>query len=160
MKKILGKKNRNYIQGIFTPKNREKYKGSLPIIFRSRLEMLCFRWMDNNPNIISWGSESIVIPYTSPKDGKMHRYFVDLVVHLKDKQGNIKKLLIEVKPEKQTKPPTESKKKKQSTIIYEKISYAVNLAKWQAAKSWAASKGYTFLIINEKHLNLNTTSSK
>jgi hypothetical protein len=152
MKKKLGKKNRNYTQGIFQPKNKEKYKGSIPIIFRSKLEMLSMRYLDNNSNVISWGSESVVIPYISPKDGKPHMYFVDLVAKLKSKDGTIKNLLIEVKPEKQTFPPVQSNKKKPTTILYEKVQYAVNMAKWQAAKAWADKKGMIFLILNEKHL--------
>jgi hypothetical protein len=147
------KKNQKYTQGIYQPKNPEKYKGTTPIIYRSKLELLSMRYLDNNPNILTWGSESIVIPYQSPKDGKLHRYFVDLVASLKDRSGKIQKLLIEVKPEKQTRPPTITNKKKQSTMLYEKVTWAVNQAKWDAARQWAKSKGYTFLILNEKHLN-------
>ena len=147
------KKNRNYSQGIYTPKNPQKYKGSVPIIYRSKLELTSMRYLDNNPNILTWGSESVVIPYQSPKDGKIHRYFVDLVASLRDsKDGQIKKLLIEVKPEKQTKPPTITNKKKQSTILYEKVTWAVNQAKWEAARAWCKNKGYIFIILNEKHI--------
>ena len=150
MKKL--QKNKNYTQGIYKHKFPEKYKGSLPCIFRSGLELKSFRYLDNNPNVISWGSESIIVPYISPKDGRMHRYFVDLIAKLKRKDGTTQILLIEVKPEKQTLPPAESKRKKQSTLIYEKVTYAVNLAKWQAAKAYADKKGMTFIIMNEKHL--------
>ncbi len=153
MKTPLGKKNKKYVQGIFNPKNPQKYKGSIPIIFRSRLELLSMRYLDNNTNILTWGSESVVVPYMSPKDGKIHRYFVDLVASLKDKTGKIQKLLIEVKPEKQTRPPTITNKKKQSTMLYEKVTWAVNQAKWDAARQWCKKNGYTFLILNEKHLN-------
>jgi hypothetical protein len=153
MIKTLGKKNSNYKQGIFNPKNPNKYKGSLPIIYRSGLELKSFRYLDNNPNVLTWGSESIVIPYQSPADGKIHRYFVDLVAALKSKDGTIKKLLIEVKPEKQTRPPTITAKKKQKTMLYEKYQWAVNQAKWDAAKNWCKAKNYLFIILNEKHLN-------
>jgi hypothetical protein len=152
MIKTLKRKNQNYKQGLYKPKNPNKYKGTYPIIYRSGLELKSFRYLDNNPNIITWGSESVVVPYQSPADGKLHRYFVDLVAVLKTKSGEIKKLLIEVKPEKQTKPPTHSNKKKQSTIIYENYQWAINQAKWTAAKSWCSSKGYLFIILNEKHL--------
>ena len=148
------RKNPNYSQGIYSPLNPQKYKGSYPIIYRSGLELKSFRYLDKNPNVLTWGSESVVIPYISPADGKMHRYFVDLVATLKDVKNNcIRKLLIEVKPEKQTKPPIESNKKKRTTILYEKYQYAVNMAKWDAAKKWAKEKGYIFLILNEKHIN-------
>lgn len=150
--KSLGKKNRNYTQGIFKPKNPQKYKGSLPIIYRSSLELSSFRFLDNSNNVIMWGSESVIIPYISPADGRMHRYFVDLVAEIKMKDNTIKKVLIEVKPEKQTKPPTITNRKKQSTILYEKYNYAINLAKWKSAKEWCNKKGYLFLIFNENHL--------
>jgi hypothetical protein len=150
--KTLGKKNRNYVQGIFTPKNKKKYIGSFPIIYRSSLELSSFRFLDNSINVISWGSESVVIPYVSPADGRMHRYFVDLVAEIKMKDKSIKKVLIEVKPEKQTKPPTITSRKKQSTILYEKYNYEVNLAKWKYAREWCEKRGYLFLIFNENHL--------
>lgn len=152
MNKNLGKKNRNYIQGIYKPKNPKKYIGSVPV-YRSLMELKAFRYLDNNPNVISWSSESVVIPYESPADGKIHRYFVDLVAKLKSKDGTIKKLLIEVKPERQTKPPVESTRKAQKTLMYEKYQFAVNTAKWEAARGWCSKKGYTFIILNENHLN-------
>ncbi len=152
MNKKLGKKNKNFVQGIYKPKNSQKYIGSTPV-YRSMMELKAFRYLDNNPNVLSWSSESVVVPYISPADGRMHRYFVDLVAKLKSKDGTIKKLLIEVKPEKQTKPPTESANKKQKTMIYERYHFAINTAKWKAAQEWCKSKGYTFIILNEKHLN-------
>ena len=153
MNKNLGKKNTNYKQGKFTPKNPNKYRGSLPIIYRSGLELKSFRYLDNNPNVITWGSESVIIPYQSPADGKLHRYYVDLVALLKSKDGTTKKLLIEVKPEKQTRPPTISANKKQKTILYENYQWVINQAKWEAAKKWCQTKNYLFIILNEKHLN-------
>jgi hypothetical protein len=152
MNKNLGKKNRNYTQGIYKPKNPKKYIGSVPV-YRSMMELKAFRYLDNNPNVLSWSSESVVVPYVSPADGNIHRYFVDLVAKLQSKDGTIKKLLIEIKPEKQTKPPVESNKKKQKTLIYEKYQWAINQAKWNAARKWCQTKGYTFIIMNEKHLN-------
>jgi hypothetical protein len=152
MNKKLGKKNRKYIQGIYKPKNPKKYIGAVPI-YRSLMELKAFRYLDNNPNVISWSSEAVVIPYESPADGKIHRYFVDLVAKLQSKDGTIKKLLIEVKPERQTRPPTESTRKAQKTLMYEKYQFAVNTAKWEAARGWCSKKGYTFIILNENHLN-------
>jgi hypothetical protein len=147
------KKNKNYTQGTYNCKNIKKYKGTFPILYRSSLELKAFRWMDNNTNVLSWTSETVIIPYKSPADGKLHRYFVDLSCEMKMKDGEIKKLLIEVKPEKQTVLPTESFKKKKKTILYERYNYAINCAKWEAAKQWAKNKGYIFFILTEKHLN-------
>ena len=151
--KISFKKNKNYTQGIFQFSNPSKYKGKLPCIYRSSLELKVMRWFDNNPNIITWGSESIVVPYQSPLDGRIHRYFVDLVAALKDKEGNIKKLLIEIKPHLQTMQPNPSNHKKPKTIIYEQRQWVINQAKWQAAKAWSDTKGYQFIILTEKNIN-------
>jgi len=153
MRKHLHKDSR-YNQGKFHPQNIGKYKGSLPIIYRSSLELKSFRWMDRNPNIISWGSESVIIPYYSPieLEKKIHRYFVDLVAHLKSKDGTIKKLLIEVKPHKQVSAPTYSPRKGKKTVLYEQTQFLINTAKWEAARAWCDKNDYTFIILTEKHL--------
>jgi hypothetical protein len=145
------KKNKSYRQGIFNPLHKEKYKGTLPIVYRSSLELKTFRWFDNNPNVVSWGSESVVIPYRSPADGKLHRYFVDANITLVE--GNVyHKYLIEIKPYAQVIPPKKSPRKKASTIIYESIMYDINQAKWAAAREWCKKHNYKFLIFTEKHI--------
>ena len=144
-------KNSNYRQGVFHPIKKEKYRGSTPIVYRSSLELKAFRWFDKNLNIISWGSESVVIPYISPADNKLHRYFVDANIVLKD-DDSIVKYLIEIKPHTQTLPPQKRTRKKATTILYESITYSINQAKWEAAKQWCKKHNYKFLIITEKHL--------
>jgi len=144
-------KNNKYVQSLFNPKNPEKYKGKFPIFARSSLEIKAMRWMDDNNNVITWGSESVVIPYQGP-DGKIHRYFVDLVCEMKRKDGKNEKLLIEVKPDKQTQPPIPSLRKSKKTVLYESFQYAQNQAKWAAARAWCDKKGYKFIILTEKHL--------
>lgn len=142
-------KNSKYRQGVFKPVNQEKFMGK-EAIYRSGLELKFMRFCDNNPNVIKWGSENIVIPYISPKDNKVHRYFVDNFVIIKE--GNaIKKYLIEIKPSKQTAPPT-TKYKKRSHLIYEQQAYSINQAKWSAAKAFCAKIGLEFLILTEKEL--------
>jgi hypothetical protein len=155
MKPVIGKKNRQFKQGIFTPKYPDKYRGSLPIYYRSNMELKVLRMLDNNSNIITYGSESVVIPYTSPLDNRLHRYFVDMVAALKDKEGNIKKLLIEVKPLKQTQPPVFSNRKSNKTLLYENKQYALNMAKFSAAKQWCEKNNYTFLILTEREIAPN-----
>jgi len=149
----LKRKNPNYTQGVYKIINSEKYKGSLPCIYRSSLELKVMRWFDNNSNVISWGSESVIVPYQSPLDGNLHRYFIDFVVALKENNGSIKKFLIEVKPYKQTIKPEATKNKKVKTMIYENTQWALNQAKWQAAEQYSKNKGYKFLVITEKHIN-------
>jgi len=144
-------KNKNYKQGTFYALNVKKYKGTTPIIYRSSLELTVFRWLDNNSNVISWGSESVIIPYISPTDSKMHRYFVDLNLTLLE-NGQYQKYLIEIKPYSQVLPPTKSAKKKPSTILYESVMYSINQAKWEAAREWCKKHNYKFLIFTEKHI--------
>lgn len=145
-------RNKKYRQGFYHPINPKKYTGSSPIVYRSGLELKAFRWLDRAPNVLRWASENVIIPYTSV-DGKIHRYFVDLVCEMRRKDATIEKFLIEVKPDKQTRPPIISNKKAKKTVMYENYQWAVNTAKWKAAKKWCDAKGYRFLIFTEKHLN-------
>lgn len=138
-------------QGIYKPKYPRKYLGNKYPRYLSSWELRFFRWCDNNINVVKWGSETITIPYKSPVDGKMHRYMVDNIVHIKE-GDNLVKYLIEIKPKKQTKPPVPHGNKKQTTIIYEKTMYAVNTSKWESARSWCKKYGYKFLILTEDQL--------
>jgi hypothetical protein len=139
-----------YRQGKFVPINKDKFIGS-HAIYRSGLELKFMRFCDNNPNVLKWGSENIVVPYISPLDGRVHRYFVDNFVIIKE--GSIvKRYLIEIKPSKQTQPPN-TKYKKKEHLIYEQSMYVVNSAKWDAARKFCKLKGFDFLILTEKHLN-------
>ena len=74
-------------------------------------------YCDLNENILEWGSEEIVIPYRSPIDNRIHRYFPDFYVKLKETTGKIKKYIIEVKPKKQLKPPVKPKDKQKDTFV-------------------------------------------
>jgi len=141
-----------YKQGIFKPEAPQKYVGSLPIVYRSGLELKFDRWCDRNGKVLQWGSESTIVPYTSPLDGRTHRYYVDYVLVLKTDKG-IVKYIVEVKPSGQTQPPTNNGNKKKSTILYEQIQWAKNTCKWAAAREYANKKGWNFIIITEKDLN-------
>ena len=147
--------NRNkFKQGIYKPVHIEKYIGKKLPVFRSGWELKFFKWADCNENILKWGSENVIIPYLNPLDNKVHRYFVDNFIIFKDRNGDSNKFLIEIKPSKQTKRPVRSKNKKSSTMLYEQKTYVTNIAKWKAAKQWASKKGYKFLIVTEKELNM------
>jgi len=144
----------NFRQGVYKPINRNKYKGSKDPVYRSGWELKFFKFCDGNPNVLEWTSEGIIIPYVSPVDNKVHRYFVDNMVYIKE--GEVKKrYLIEIKPSKQTVPPTESKRKKKSTMIYEQVTYAQNRAKWAAAMDYAKKHNMEFKIITEKELGIS-----
>lgn len=147
------KKDQRFIQGKFLLRNKDRYKGKLPVIYRSSLELNVFRWIDSNPNVEAWGVESVIIPYVSPIDKRVHRYFVDLYVILREGK-DLKKYLFEIKPYKQTLQPTLSGRKKQSTILYENATYAINQAKWKAAEEWCSTRDFQFVILTEKHIKV------
>jgi len=143
-----------YKQGIFQPTNPKKYIGDhRHIVYRSSWELKFMAWCDTNPGVISWSSEETVIPYKSPLDNRTHRYFIDFKVKLNTRQG-IKTALIEVKPDKQTRPPAQPKKKVTKSYAKEVVTYAVNEAKWDAARGFCKKNGYEFMILNEYDLGI------
>ena len=107
-------------KGRYTPQNKGKYAGNPSnVIYRSLWERKRMKWCDLNPDVIKWGSEETVIPYVSPLDNKIHRYFVDFYIQVKTKDGLIKSYLVEVKPKKYTKPPETNPKKKSKSWFSE-----------------------------------------
>lgn len=148
----MSKSKREWKQGFFSPNHPEKYQGTHPIVYRSGLELAVMRFFDDNSNIIRWGSESVIIPYQCQTDGKMHKYFTDFVVEVATKNGDTHKYIIEVKPYKQTIPPTTSGKKKQKTIITEQFNWVKNCSKWDSAKKWCQKNNYKFSILTEKDI--------
>jgi hypothetical protein len=140
-----------FIQGKYLPVNKNKYIGAKYPTYRSSYELKFFKWCDENPNIVSWASECLVVPYISPIDNKVHRYYTDATLTLKSKDKLIR-YIVEIKPYAQTQPPKISNKKKSSTFIYEKTQYEINRAKWSAAKNWCSNNNYRFIIITEKNL--------
>tara|TARA_B100000214_G_scaffold370557_1_gene345407 strand:+ start:896 stop:1339 length:444 start_codon:yes stop_codon:yes gene_type:complete len=135
-------------QGKFIPKNPKKYKGNIrDITYRSGYELKFMNWADLNADVVEWASESVVIPYRSPLDRKVHRYYVDF--YLKTIGGIY---LIEIKPERFTKPPPPRKKTKR--YLEEVAQYGINEAKWKSAQEFCADRGWQFKIITEKELGI------
>jgi len=146
------KKDDKFRQGLFKPKNTVKYVGKGMPVYRSGWELKFFRWCDDNPNVVEWASESVIIPYTNPLDGKVHRYYTDGVIAIKE-LDKIVKYIIEIKPSSQLNTPIKGKKR-QSTITYENYRFIQNQSKWKAARTWCEKHGYKFLILTEKELGL------
>ena len=139
-------------KGKYTPKNPSKYIGNpTKVIYRSLWERKMMNWMDNNPSVLRWGSEETIVMYVSPVDGKRHRYYVDFIMEVQNKNKEIQTFLIEVKPKKQTKPPVKPKKKTK-TFINEAKTYSVNKAKWDAAEKVCEARGWKFMIVTEDTL--------
>jgi hypothetical protein len=137
---------------LWIPKNPKKYVGdSKNIVSRSSWETKTMNWLDENVNVLNWNSEEIIIPYYSPVDMKMHRYFPDFLAQMKLRDGTLKTYLIEVKPNKERTPPTTRVKKQ---YLIEMQTYLVNQAKWAAADEFCKSKGIEFIVIDEFDLNI------
>lgn len=138
--------------GKFMPRHHEKYRGDIrKITYRSSWESWFMKWLDNNPEVVKWNSEEVVIPYFSEADGKKRRYFMDFWFRTKDG----KEFFIEVKPKKETQPPpkpvklTTSAKKKYIDDIY---TWTVNQCKWKAAQKVAEKNNIQFRLLTEDGL--------
>ena len=140
--------------GKFQPSYPRKYKGDpTNIIYRSLWERRFMIYCDTNEKILEWGSEEIIVPYRSPIDNRYHRYFPDFYIKVKDKNGKIKKMIIEIKPYKQCIEPKVQKRKTKG-YIYEVVEYAKNQAKWEAAREWCLDRGYEFKVLTENELGI------
>lgn len=140
-------------KGRFRPKNPQKYKGDAEnVIYRSTWELRVMKYLDENPAVIWWASEEIAIPYVSPIDNKVHRYFPDFIVRMRRRDGSEKTSMLEVKPYKQTQQPT--RRRKTQVFITEMATYAVNQAKWKAADLFCLEHGWQFQLITEKELGI------
>jgi hypothetical protein len=140
---------RKSYNGSFRPKNTNKYHGTLPIIYRSSWEFAFMRWCDENPRVINWASESVVIPYYFQLDKKNHRYYVDFMVTF-EKEGVY---LIEIKPKRRIAKPKPNKTGRVTVrFIREQIEHDRNIAKWEAAQKYAKERGLKFCVWTEDDL--------
>ena len=141
-------------KGKYSPSYPRKYKGDpTNIVYRSLWERKFMVYCDLNENILEWGSEEIVLPYRSPVDGRVHRYFPDFYIKVKESTGRIKKMIIEIKPKRHCSPPPKPKKQTKG-YLREAYEYAKNQAKWEAASEWCKDRGYIFKVFTEKELGI------
>ena len=140
--------------GKYYPSFPRKYKGDpTNIIYRSLWERKFMVYWDKNEKILEWGSEEIALPYISPHDSRVHRYFPDFYIKVQENTGRIKRYLIEVKPLKQTTKPKKPKRQTKG-YIREAFEYARNQAKWKAAREYCADRMWEFKVITEKELDI------
>ena len=139
--------------GSFRPKNPQKYIGNpTNIIYRSSWERRFMIFCDMNESVLEWGSEEVIIPYVSPLDNKIHRYFPDFLIKIKTRDGHTEVRLIEVKPYSQCIRPEVPTRTSKSFL--EKVkNWGINTAKWQAAEKFAEGRGWKFQLLTEKELN-------
>lgn len=146
-----------YNQGKYAPSRPDKYVGDVKdIVYRSMWELKFMRWCDKNPAVIAWTSE-YPIPYLNQLDGRVHRYFVDFFVKMKDAQGKEHVLMVEVKPDVQTRPPNKPKNanpKSMKRYMTECETFQINTDKWKAADEFAKKNNMRFVIFNEYDLGI------
>jgi len=139
-------------KGSFQPKNPQKYKGDpTKIVYRSMLELKVMLHFDKHPDVLEWSSEEIIIPYRSPIDNRIHRYFPDFYVKKRNRDGTLESCIIEVKPKSQTRPPS-IQKKATRRYINEVQTWGVNSAKWEAAKIYCDDRKYNFITMTEEDI--------
>ena len=141
-------------KGKYYPSYPKKYKGDpTNIIYRSLWERKFMVYCDKNERILEWGSEEIELPYRSPVDNKVHRYFPDFYIKVQENTGKIKRYLIEVKPLKQTTKPKKPKRQTKS-YLREVYEYAKNQAKWKAATEFCEDRLWEFKVMTEVELGI------
>lgn len=142
-----------YHQGKYNIKIPNKYSGDpTNVVYRSSWELKFMNWCDNNSSVLSWSSEETIVPYRSPIDMKLHRYFLDFKIKVNSNDG-IKTYLVEIKPSSQRIPPKIPKRNSKRYLI-ECSTFMVNQAKWTAADRWAKDRGWNFIILDEFDLGI------
>jgi hypothetical protein len=131
-----------YASGKYQVKNPEKYMGKRLPNYRSSWEFAFMSFCDNNPAVLNWTSESIKIPYFNPVSGKNTIYVPDFLIVYVDANQKQHTELVEVKPSTET--------TMESARSYrDKLSVAMNMAKWAAADSWARANNMRFRVVTE-----------
>lgn len=142
---------RKWKQGIFQVKNTDKFIGTKMPVFRSSYEYAMFQWLDRSPAVLKWGSECVIVKYYNPVKKKMCRYYVDIFLQYTDKDNKIRTDLIEIKPVSQVNNPVRGKKR-QDLYEGEVLEFMINNAKWDAARDYAAERGWDFKILTENQI--------
>lgn len=138
-----------YAQGIFTPKNSQKYVGKHAPKYRSGWELTFMTFCDGNNSVLYWASEAIKVPYRSPLDGKIHQYIPDFFVVYQNKFGKQIAEMVEIKPKKQSLIESRTANARDRLVV------AVNHAKWQAAAAYCKQQGYSFRVLTEDDIFYN-----
>lgn len=151
------KENKRFVQGkipVAKLKNPDRYRGNNRIIeFKSSLELSFIHYLDKHPHVHWWNYEEIIIPYKSPIDNRMHKYFPDFCMNYTTVRGNVQSAIVEIKPryELADRPPLSDKNpmKVNEAIVAE---FAVNRAKWAACKTYCDRNNIKMIFMTEKEL--------
>ncbi len=154
IKNLVPRKDAQYRQGYYQLINSSKYIGDpSKIIFRSSWEKRFATYCDVNERVVAWSSEPFQIPYLHPVEGVTKPYNIDFYVKIKSGNNEIKEFIVEVKPSKQLKPPVQPSgritEKRMSDYTLQMTTYLTNLAKFHAAREYAKTRGWEFVIVTE-----------
>jgi len=140
-------------RGIYKPENPKKYIGDpRKIVYRSLWERKMFRYCDTNTKVLKWASEEIAIKYYNPVKKRAANYYPDVYMEYIDADNKKKKVLIEIKPLKETKPPVYKRRTK--NVLIAEAMFNQNQAKWAAAREFCMDNGIEFRIMTEKELGI------
>lgn len=112
-------------------------------------------FLDMHSSVISWESEERFVPYRSPKDKKIHRYYPDFVVEFMSADGTVRTQMIEVKSYRETIEPVIKKTtngRYSRQTLRSILIWGINQAKWKAAREYCQKKDWQFKLITEKEL--------
>ena len=149
--------SQKYHQGYYKLVNPVKYMGDPSrIAYRSSWEFKFCVFLDTNEKVFKWNSEGITITYQDTL-GNFHRYFPDYYYECQNNSNpeKIDKVVVELKPYKETQPPQKPMKesiKSLQNFEYSLKTFMKNKLKWGAASEWCAKRGLQFIVITEKHL--------
>lgn len=146
---------RQTYKGRYRVTHANKYIGDpTQVVYRSLWELKFMKWCDNNSAVLEWGSEEFIIPYLSPVDQRIHRYFVDFYVKIRNQDGEEKRYLIEIKPAKFTQQPKRPTRVT-ARFLEEVRTWGVNQSKWKSATEFCENRGWRFMVLTENDLNLD-----
>ena len=156
IKNLTPRKDSLYKQGYYKLVNPLKYLGdTTKIIFRSSWEKRFATYCDHHDRILLWSSEPMQIPYLNPLDGVVKPYNVDFYVRVQTSEG-YKEYLVEVKPSRQLQQPQyptgRITEKKMTSYTNAMKAYLVNISKFKAAKEYALTRGWEFIVVTENFI--------
>ena len=144
-----------YYQGYYRVMDKTRcINRSAFVEYKSMLELVMIKKLEGKKYIKRWGIETFVIPYKLK--GKNHRYFMDFYIEIENKDGSLRKILIETKDDKNIQSyrlfkakgiTPKQGKKSASNWKYEIEDFLRNVAKWEATERFVASHpGFEFYI--------------
>lgn len=143
-----------FSQGLFTPKNPEKYIGRGSIKYRSSWELKFMNFLDEHPSVKQWASEAISIKYENPVAKKTKSYVPDFFIIYENSEGIRRGELVEIKPHKETTLEAAGRS------VKNQIQAVVNQAKWAAAAEFCKRNGLQFRVVTEHDMFTNTKKPK